>query len=72
MVDDVLAYDYLNDDVPESKAMSTVTGLSDLVDAQEPKSIFEENYIVLDQKKVPQNTIESIEKKMVKINRKLK
>ena len=48
MVDDVLAYDYLNDDVPESKAMSTVTGLSDLVDAQEPKSIFEENYIVLD------------------------
>ena len=33
MVDDVLAYDYLNDDVPESKAMSTVTGLSDLVDA---------------------------------------
>ena len=32
MVDDLLSYDYLNDDVPESKAASMVSGLSDLVD----------------------------------------
>ena len=48
MVDDVLSYDYLNDEVPASKAASVVSGLSDLVDNQEPKTIYEENYIVLD------------------------
>ena len=48
MVDDVLSYDYLNDEVPASKAASIVSGLSDLVDNQEPKTIYEENYIVLD------------------------
>jgi hypothetical protein len=57
MVEDILAYDFLNDGAPSSQA-SMVSGLTDLVDAKPTKSIFEENYIILDSKKVPQNTIE--------------
>ena len=48
------------------------SGLSDAVDYYEPKSIFNDDYVVLDQTKVPQNTIESIESKLIKVNRKLK
>ena len=53
-------------------AASVKSGLTDAIAWNEPKSIFDDDYVVLDQKKVPQNTIEQIEKKMVKINRKIR
>ena len=37
-----------------------------------PKTIFDDDYIVLDQKKVPQNMIEKIEKRTIRVNRRLK
>lgn len=37
-----------------------------------PKTIYEDEYVVLDQKKVPQNIIENIESKMIRMNRRLK
>ena len=37
-----------------------------------PKNLFEDDYIVLDRKKVSQNVIENIESKTIKLNRKLK
>ena len=46
--------------------------MTDAVAFKAPTTIWEADYIVLDQKKVPQNTIESIESKMIKINRRLK
>jgi hypothetical protein len=46
--------------------------MTDAIAWNEPKTIFDDDYVVLDQKKVPQNTIEQIEKKMIKINRKLR
>jgi hypothetical protein len=39
---------------------------------QEPATLFDDDFIVLDQKKVPQNVIENIEKRLIKFNRKLK
>ena len=38
--------------VPRSGA-SARSGLTDAVDYHEPKSIFDDDYVVLDQKKVP-------------------
>jgi hypothetical protein len=38
----------------------------------EPKSMHEDDFIVLDSKKVPQNVIEKIEKRTIRMNRKLK
>ena len=58
------------DNIPRS-SYSVKTGLTDAVNYEEPKTIYDDDYIVLDQKKVPQNMIESIERKMIKINRKL-
>lgn len=57
--------------VPKSNS-SVRSGLTDAVGWQEPKSIFDDEYVVLDLKKVPQNTIEQIERKMIKVNRKIK
>ena len=37
----------------------------------EPKSLHDDDYIILDQKKVPQNVIENIEKRLVRMNRRL-
>ena len=37
-----------------------------------PKTIYEDEYIVLDQKKVPQNVIEGIENKMIRMNRRIR
>ena len=78
MILDLQKFDYLQQQfgdlgsqVSRSNA-SMRSGLTDAVDYQEPKTIFDEDYIVLDSKKVPQNTIESIENKMIKINRRLK
>jgi len=48
------------------------SGMTDAQDYREPRSIFDDDYIVLDQKKVPQNMIEQIETRMVKVNRRLK
>ena len=71
LLEDVQTYDiYANASV---KSAATVrSGLTDAVGYVEPKSIFDDNYIILDSKKVPQSTIEQIESKMIKINRKLK
>ena len=41
-------------------------------DIQEPKNLHEDDYIVLDNKKVPQNVAELIEKRLVVMNRTLK
>ena len=46
--------------------------MTDAQDFKAPKSIFDDDYIVLDQKKVPQNTIEQIELMMIKVNRRIK
>ncbi len=42
-----------------SKASGVITE-TDAVAWNEPKAIFQDDYVVLDQKKVPQNTIEQI------------
>ena len=42
---------------PNSSA-SMKSGMSDAQEYREPRSIFDDDYIVLDQKKVPQNMIE--------------
>lgn len=56
-----------------AKTSHTVrSGLTDAIAWKEPKGIFEDDYVVLDSKKVPQSTIEQIEKKMIKVNRRLK
>lgn len=57
--------------VPSSNG-SMRSGVTDAIDYQPPKSIFDDDYVVLDQNKVPQNVIEHIENRTVKINRKLK
>ena len=41
-------------------------------DIPEPKNLHEDDYIVLDNKKVPQNVAELIEKRLVVMNRTLK
>ena len=72
MVEDIQAFDPMADiDVPRSAA-SIKSGLTDAIAFKEPKTIFDDDYIVLDHTKVPQNTIEQIEKKMIRINRRLK
>jgi len=77
-VEDILNFDYRQEmfneadsQVPRSNA-SYRSGMTDAIDYQAPKGIFEDEYVVLDQKKVPQNMIESIEKRTIKINRRLK
>ena len=75
MVQNLAEFDYVQslrdeDNAPRSN-YSVRTGFTDAVDYQPPNTIFDDDYIVLDQKKVPQNMIESIEQKMIKINRKL-
>jgi len=37
-----------------------------------PKTIYEDEYVVLDQKQVPQNIIEGIEKKTIRMNRRIR
>lgn len=71
MLEDVQTYDIYADASIKSAATMR-SGLTDAVGYVEPKSIFDDDYIVLDSKKVPQSTIEQIEAKMIKINRKLK
>lgn len=45
---------------------------TEMSDWPAPKTIYDDEYIVLDQKKVPQNVIESIENKMIRMNRRIK
>ena len=59
------------EDVPSSHA-SVKSYVTESVDYEEPKAIFDDDYIILDQKKVPQNVIERIEQRTIKVNRKLK
>jgi len=72
LMEDVQMYDYMADTSQVKSAGTVRSGLTDAIAKPEPKSIFDEDYIVLDQKKVPQNVIESIENKMIKVNRKIK
>ena len=77
MVEDLNQFDYIQSqyaepgEAPRSYA-SQRSGISDAIDYREPRSIFEDDYVVLDQKKVPQNMIEHIEKRTIKVNRRLK
>jgi len=72
LIDDIQNYSFTFDgEVPES-AHSVMSGLTDIVGKKEQKTIWDADYIVLDQRKVPQNQIEMIETKMIKINRRLK
>lgn len=78
MIDDLMNFDYIKSQYEEGGYQvaqshhSQRSGMTDAIDYREPKSIFDEDYIVLDQKKVPQNMIEQIENRMVKVNRRLK
>ena len=74
LIKDIGEFDYMEaqyGQVPPSNA-SMRSGVTDAIDFQPPRSIFEDDYVVLDQNKVPQNVIENIENRTVKINRKLK
>ena len=62
MIQNLTEFDYVqslrdDDNIPRSN-YSQKTGLTDAVSWNEPKTIFDDDYIVLDQKKVPQNMIE--------------
>lgn len=46
--------------------------MTEMSDFPQPKTIYEDDYIVLDQKQVPQNVIENIESKMIRMNRRIK
>jgi hypothetical protein len=77
LLSDLNQFDYVQSlrtdgSMPPRSNASVKSGLTDAVGWQEPKSIFDDEYVVLDLKKVPQNTIEQIEKKMIKVNRMLK
>lgn len=58
MVEDLNQFDYIQSqyaepgEAPRSYA-SQRSGISDAIDYREPRSIFEDDYVVLDQKKVP-------------------
>lgn len=57
---------------PDSKASITSFGgrTEESLDP-EPKGLHDDNYIVLDKKKVPTNALDSIEKKLVRTNRRI-
>lgn len=60
--------------LPAPETRETVRSLNaptELSLPPEAKSLHDDNYIVLDQKKVPQNVIENIEKRLVRMNRRL-
>jgi hypothetical protein len=71
-----MSFDYIKSQYDEgsvpASSGSMRSGMTDAQDYKEPRSIFDDDYIVLDQKKVPQNMIEQIETRMVKVNRRLK
>lgn len=72
-----MTFDYIKAQQDEMGSMppshgSMRSGMTDAQDYREPRSIFDDDYIILDQKKVPQNMIEQIETRMVKVNRRLK
>ena len=60
------------DGLPPRSNASVKSGLTDAMGWNEPKGVFDDEYVVLDLKKVPQNTIEQIERKIIKVNRKIK
>lgn len=76
LVEDLMNFDYIKSQYDEgsvpASSGSMRSGMTDAQDYKEPRSIFDDDYIVLDQKKVPQNMIEQIETRMVKVNRRLK
>jgi hypothetical protein len=76
MVEDLMNFDYIKAQYDEgsqpNSSGSMRSGMTDAQDYKEPRSIFDDDYIVLDQKKVPQNMIEQIETRMIKVNRRLK
>jgi hypothetical protein len=61
-----------DDKIPLSKQSIRSMQPTEMSDFMEPPGIYEDDYTVLDQKKVPQNIIENIESKLIKMNRKLK
>ena len=72
LIEDVLKFDYMDSTNQVKSAASTKSGLTDIMDRTLPKTIFEDDYVVLDRGKVPQNVSESIEQKTIKINRRIK
>lgn len=60
------------DAFPASNASMRSLPQTEMSDFQPPKNIYDDEYIVLDQKKVPQNVIEGIENKMIRMNRRIK
>lgn len=72
LIEDVQTFDFMADAEQPRSTATVKSGLTDVVAMPETKTVYDEEYIVLDSKKVPQSTIEQIEKKMIKINRKLK
>lgn len=74
-IQDVQDFDYrkeqFNDGNPARSGASMRSGITDALDYRESRGIYEDDYVVLDQKKVPQNMIEQIESRTVKVNRRL-
>lgn len=57
------------DGVPRS-SHSVSSGKSDIIGQfRKTKTIFEDDYQILDSQKVPPNTLESIQNRMIKVNR---
>lgn len=61
LIEDVLKFDYMDSTNQVRSAASTKSGLTDIMDRNQPRTIYEDDYIVLDRNKVPQNVSESIE-----------
>lgn len=57
LVDDIMGFEFNEEAQPRSQH-TIKSGLTDAVAYNEPKGIFDDDYVVLDSKKVPQNTIE--------------
>lgn len=73
VIEDLSSFNYLKAQYNEPEVpRSNRSGMTDAVDYVPPRSIFDDHYIVLDQKRVPQNMIEKIENRTIRTNRRLK
>lgn len=75
MANDLRSYNYdreTNEGIlPKSRA-SITSGAYSVPGNRSPKNVFTDGYTILDGQKVPQNVIENVEKRLVKMNRTLK
>jgi hypothetical protein len=53
LIEDIQNYDFMADQSQPPTAHSVKSGLTDVVAKNEPKTVWDMDYVVLDQKKVP-------------------